>query len=709
LNAIDDAYHDPFSGNFLNSINKLHSVIQKTKTHVALLSFLKNSLLSLNQGDLTSDDFARHKLKDITIPLVDMKNQVMPHLRKEMANNGFAASDCKLFEDNLADVDVALTWMKDFQNPAGRELTRIAKRLGFSNEFHGPMKTGIKAGKDISTVMTYNAIKDCLDPVWQLAIKKPGTDVDTGGQDEKGNEQGNEQEKSEGSDGESAGNADESSDGKTNGKKSLDKGSDCVWYATHAMSMFSKVKPDENESSEIHATWKFLQKLGAEERKVVEREVNQHFREYVSLMAPQESQEELRRQLANTPMAMIQGSTMKNVGIFSDRKLDCESLHRPQWRAGAMQVDKYTTSAKIIIQARAESQGATEGEQVTIGEHDLVFIFDGGKNHQHRQMEQPWRIPINTVEAEDEEGSESKAKRRKSAKPASPVKDDVLAAPLVQCTPITLVKNYDSCKAARTLVRGLACLQEQTESMLLIRMATMSLPERLCQEASGGNKGCAITDITSVQPQGIWQDTFEHKKVIYGTSRVATDKHDADEDSLKAVRKDTDIEPVFFRTVHPSLYRDLIHLYCLFMILDMNAGAGDLAMVCAAKGVLYHGICLSERHAQLIERRTKIWLARELGRPGGHIFNQKVGEAWLTVQHDMYAVRPDVEQQPKQKPKQQPKPKPQPKPSDQQDAKANNNSQAKAKVTKKKDDDVASDWSQLEDENLEDGDEDKTV
>jgi hypothetical protein len=93
--------------------------------------------------------------------------------------------------------------------------------------------------------------------------------------------------------------------------------------------------------------------------------------------------------------------------------------------------------------------------------------------------------------------------------------------------------------------------------------------------------------------------------------------------------------------MHQSLYRDLIHIYCLFMILDMNVGPGDLAMVCAAKGILYHGICLSERHAQLIERRTKIWLAKELGRPGGDIFNQKVGEAWTTVKHDMYIVGAD--------------------------------------------------------------------
>ena len=87
LNAIDDAYHDPFSGNFLNSINKIHAVIQKTKMPAALLSFLKNALFSLNQGDLNLEDFAKQKLKDITIPLVDMKTQVVPHLRKEMASD----------------------------------------------------------------------------------------------------------------------------------------------------------------------------------------------------------------------------------------------------------------------------------------------------------------------------------------------------------------------------------------------------------------------------------------------------------------------------------------------------------------------------------------------------------------------------------------------------------------------------------------------
>ena len=45
----------------------------------------------------------------------------------------------------------------------------------------------------------------------------------------------------------------------------------------------------------------------------------------------------------------------------------------------------------------------------------------------------------------------------------------------------------------------------------------------------------------------------------------------------------------------------------------------------------------------MVERRTKIWLAKEMGRPGGDIFNHKVAKAWETVNgsEDMYAVRAD--------------------------------------------------------------------
>ena len=56
LYAIDDAYHDPFSSNFLNSISKLHAVISKTKTSAALLSFLKNALFCLDQKDLKLEE-----------------------------------------------------------------------------------------------------------------------------------------------------------------------------------------------------------------------------------------------------------------------------------------------------------------------------------------------------------------------------------------------------------------------------------------------------------------------------------------------------------------------------------------------------------------------------------------------------------------------------------------------------------------------------
>ena len=82
-------------------------------------------------------------------------------------------------------------------------------------------------------------------------------DVDKDGQDDVGDEQG-----SEVSDAETGGVADESSDGKTKGKKLKEKSSDCVWYAANAMSMFSKVKPDENEASKVYTCWKLLLCLG---------------------------------------------------------------------------------------------------------------------------------------------------------------------------------------------------------------------------------------------------------------------------------------------------------------------------------------------------------------------------------------------------------------------------------------------------------------
>jgi hypothetical protein len=68
LYAIDDAYHDPVSSNFLNSIAKLQVVISKTRTSAALSSFLKNALFCLDKGDLKLEDFAKQKLKETPIP-----------------------------------------------------------------------------------------------------------------------------------------------------------------------------------------------------------------------------------------------------------------------------------------------------------------------------------------------------------------------------------------------------------------------------------------------------------------------------------------------------------------------------------------------------------------------------------------------------------------------------------------------------------------
>ena len=122
--------------------------------------------------------------------------------------------------------------MAKFVNPAGRSLSKLAKRLAFSKEFHGEIKVGIRAGKDCSQIAEYDRVRLELDAIWEASKHKVGATAEV--QREDGTK------------------SDSDADKKSNEELSLDADGD-IGSSHDKLSIFDKATPDENERSSV---WK---------------------------------------------------------------------------------------------------------------------------------------------------------------------------------------------------------------------------------------------------------------------------------------------------------------------------------------------------------------------------------------------------------------------------------------------------------------------
>ena len=79
-------------------------------------------------------------------------------------------------------------------------------------------------------------------------------------------------------------------------------------------------------------------------------------------------------------------------------------------------------------------------------------------------------------------------------------------------------------------------------------------------------------------------------------------------------------------------------LFRLFVqnVIDVRVGPGLLCLAAMLLRICYIGLCMTPRHAQIIERRTKILLAHymRLSTSGYNLFNNQVARAFKEVEDD---------------------------------------------------------------------------
>ncbi len=98
-----------------------------------------------------------------------------------------------------------------------------------------------------------------------------------------------------------------------------------------------------------------------------------------------------------------------------------------------------------------------------------------------------------------------------------------------------------------------------------------------------------------------WCRTFKEKKQIYGEpNRIMPGGRTPGVDSetaKKMVRKDTDIEPVFFFTLPCKFYEDLLRCLAARTVTALTLGDGAIALAAMQLNKPFIGVALTEEHA----------------------------------------------------------------------------------------------------------------
>jgi len=100
-----------------------------------------------------------------------------------------------------------------------------------------------------------------------------------------------------------------------------------------------------------------------------------------------------------------------------------------------------------------------------------------------------------------------------------------------------------------------------------------------------------------------WQTTWLQKKGILASGFIAvggkvnSNSEDLDDDEPPARRTDSTREPVFFHSVTPYLWEELLHDFDIGAVIDLTAGDGAAALAAIRSGCPYAGVTITDAHA----------------------------------------------------------------------------------------------------------------
>ncbi len=169
--------------------------------------------------------------------------------------------------------------------------------------------------------------------------------------------------------------------------------------------------------------------------------------------------------------------------------------------------------------------------------------------------------------------------------------------------------DEESLRSRKGLIRaGVSFDQIEILTLVTFRDLHTTLPVAARLHYPGTNLGNKIGDVVLPDIDSLWKMACKQKLPLHGQFRVAVggrtpgEEEDAPGRGTKRKTGET-IEPVFWHARPEKLYQELISSYKLGAIIDLTAGDGALAMICAKKRTPYLGFTLTDVHTEFLKHR----------------------------------------------------------------------------------------------------------
>ncbi len=313
-----------------------------------------------------------------------------------------------------------------------------------------------------------------------------------------------------------------------------------------------------------------IKHLGVEDRLTItkwEEQAVKHARQYVALIPEADLSNELVSSIKLNSVGSLQGSAVTGyVMIYLDANQLGESTTQPWCR----QVNVSPGVVKKLVMAALAARGASE----SISDWDLLCMRDGGRHVEHTLLS----AICNT-------DGKMLPKHKRSM---FVIYSEQAVAARMGCPP-----------------RGTATMN-QLETVFVVTKNILSVGKKPRLHFPG-----CTTSGNSLAPVGLpcrtegWQLSFGEKKAAYGPNKRVLPGGPAEDPqaaSGKNQRKDSDTEPFSYWGTVPPLYDELLNMGVIAVI-DLTAGNGTFAEVCAKAQVPYLGITYTAKHAELLMDR----------------------------------------------------------------------------------------------------------
>ena len=378
------------------------------------------------------------------------------------------------------------------------------------------------------------------------------------------------------------------------------------------------------------------------------RRTNRFFVKPKAMVHLVEMVKEMKPRMHSNPL----GLTLINHNVMTGR--ECKT--RPDLRSGTIAPKEFFRIHRAIIEGRWESKLPDKKPHLMPG--DVACCIDGGKDIK-RILEAPFKIGTVADETKDqkvavlteaqdddedvEDENQSLAVEELEGEISGfenaeviEVGPDAPRLPQLLHTKVQLGFTQSSLAARRKLCRSVGSLK-QLVGMHLWTCNKLRLPERArCNGYEGSNlgdliSGVALPDIDR-QTSSEWFLDVSEKKEAYGKDMVAVGGKTEGGDGTPLMSKDNFV-PFSYWNLPPGVLECVCKGMYVRNIIDATPDVGHLSFVATLNGWMYLGICMTEKHKELLEKNTTKRILQAMRNKDGPLFNPRYGNAHSSADH----------------------------------------------------------------------------